>query len=183
MNVLGRGVPVVAWARLRAFFAAALSTPLLGLRLKNWGAKPMSLTIETDRAANAAPPLAASPARRASPAARSSNGAVTPFDSAKIAVALTKAFLAVEGTSAAASRRVHDTVDALTEQIVGALTRRSDAGRTFHIEDIQDQVELSLMRGEHHKVARAYVLYREARAHERALAKASALPPPRRRCR
>ncbi len=178
MNVHGRGAQVVAWARLRAFFAAALSTPLLGLRLKNWGAKPMSLTIETDRAAKAAPPLAASPVTPSEPGRQviRRNGAVTPFDATKIAIALTKAFLAVEGASAAASRRVHDTVAALTEQIVSGLTRRSDAGRTFHIEDIQDQVELSLMRGEHHKVARAYVLYREARAHERALAKADRAP-------
>ncbi|MCK0198631.1 ribonucleoside-diphosphate reductase subunit alpha [Ancylobacter sp. 6x-1] len=98
------------------------------------------------------------------------NGAVTPFDASKIAVALTKAFLAVEGSSAAASRRVHDIVADLTGQIVAGLTRRADAGRTFHIEDVQDQVELALMRGEHHKVARAYVLYREDRARERAAA-------------
>jgi ribonucleoside-diphosphate reductase alpha chain len=70
-------------------------------------------------------------------------------------VAPTKAFLAIEGNSAAASRRVHETVAALTEQGVANLTRRADAGRTFHIEEIQDQAELALMRGEHHKVARA----------------------------
>ncbi|CAM5761604.1 hypothetical protein LMIY3S_00194 [Labrys miyagiensis] len=97
------------------------------------------------------------------------NGAVTPFDSAKITLALTKAFLAVEGHGAAVSRRVHDIVAELTEQIVAGLTRRAEAGRTFHIEDIQDQVELALMRGEHHKVARAYVLYREQRTRERAV--------------
>ena len=96
------------------------------------------------------------------------NGSVTPFEASKIAVALTKAFLAVEGNSAASSRRVHDIVEGLTEQIVASLTRRADAGRTFHIEDVQDQVELALMRGEHHKVARAYVLYREERSRERA---------------
>ncbi|WP_234049801.1 MULTISPECIES: ribonucleoside-diphosphate reductase subunit alpha [unclassified Xanthobacter] len=98
------------------------------------------------------------------------NGAVTPFDAGKIAVALTKAFLAVEGGHAAASRRVHEIVAELTGQVVANLTRRADAGRTFHIEDIQDQVELALMRGERHKVARAYVLYREDRARERAAA-------------
>jgi ribonucleoside-diphosphate reductase alpha chain len=95
------------------------------------------------------------------------NGGVTPFDATKITVALTKAFLAVEGNSAAASRRVHDIVAELAEQIVAGLTRRADNGRIFHIEDIQDQVELALMRGEHHKVARAYVLYREERARAR----------------
>ncbi|MCW5696685.1 MAG: ribonucleoside-diphosphate reductase subunit alpha [Bauldia sp.] len=104
------------------------------------------------------------------------NGAVTPFDAAKIGVAMTKAFLAVEGTAASASRRVHDEVERLTAEVVSALTRRPEGGRTFHIESIQDQVELALMRGEHHKVARAYVLYREERARQRAAADAAAAP-------
>jgi ribonucleoside-diphosphate reductase alpha chain len=96
------------------------------------------------------------------------NGMVTPFDSAKIAVAMTKAFLAVEGASAVTSRRVHESVEQLTADVVAALMRRAGEGRTFHIEDIQDQVELALMRSENHKVARAYVLYREERARQRA---------------
>ncbi|PIO96749.1 ribonucleoside-diphosphate reductase subunit alpha [Pleomorphomonas carboxyditropha] len=104
------------------------------------------------------------------------NGAVTPFDADKIRAALTKAFLAVEGNDAAASRRVHDIVGALTAEIVAALFRRDD-GRAFQIEDIQDQAELALMRGGHHKVARAYVLYREERARERAAAAAAPTPP------
>ncbi|MGO4571231.1 ribonucleoside-diphosphate reductase subunit alpha [Microvirga sp. 2TAF3] len=105
------------------------------------------------------------------------NGTVTPFDQGKIAMALTKAFLAVEGSSAAASRRIHETVANLTDQIVQALMRRADTGRTFHIEDVQDQVELALMRAEHQKVARAYVLYREERARERRLEKVNAPSP------
>ncbi|MGI6247714.1 MAG: ribonucleoside-diphosphate reductase subunit alpha [Pseudochelatococcus sp.] len=96
------------------------------------------------------------------------NGALSPFNASKISVAVTKAFLAVEGNQAAASRRVHEIVEELTEQVVTALTRRVDGERALHIEDIQDQVELALMRGGHHKVARAYVLYREERAKERA---------------
>ncbi|KRQ17118.1 ribonucleoside-diphosphate reductase subunit alpha [Bradyrhizobium manausense] len=96
------------------------------------------------------------------------NGKVSPFDSAKIVVAMTKAFLAVEGTSAVASRRVHESVEQLTSEVVTALMRRAGEGRTFHIEDVQDQVELALMRSEHHKVARAYVLYREERSRQRA---------------
>jgi ribonucleoside-diphosphate reductase alpha chain len=83
------------------------------------------------------------------------NGAVTPFDAAKISVALTKAFLAVEGGAAAASRRIHETVEALSGQVLAALTRRAGEGRTFHIEDIQDQVELALMRSEHTTRSRA----------------------------
>ena len=96
------------------------------------------------------------------------NGKVSPFDSAKIAVAMTKAFLAVEGNSAVASRRVHEIVEQLAADVVTALMRRAGEGRTFHIEDVQDQVELALMRSENHKVARAYVLYREERARKRA---------------
>jgi ribonucleoside-diphosphate reductase alpha chain len=96
------------------------------------------------------------------------NGKLTRFDAAKISVAMTKAFLAVEGGQAAASRRIHETVRQLTAQVVEALFRRLPDGGTVHIEAIQDQVELALMRGGHHKVARAYVLYREEHARQRA---------------
>ncbi len=92
------------------------------------------------------------------------NGKVTGFDQNKIAVAITKAFLAVEGGNAAASTRIHETVETITAQVVKALTRRMPGGGTVHIEDIQDQVELALMRTGEHKVARDYVLYREERA-------------------
>jgi ribonucleoside-diphosphate reductase alpha chain len=96
------------------------------------------------------------------------NGKVTGFDANKIAVAMTKAFLAVEGGNAAASTRIHQTVQDLTGQVVSALTRRMPGGGTVHIEDIQDQVELALMRSGEHKVARAYVLYRAQQAQKRA---------------
>ena len=96
------------------------------------------------------------------------NRQLTPFDESKIQVAITKAFLAVEGGTAAASSRIHEIVADLTRQTVHALTRSHPENGTFHIEDIQDHVELALMRGGHHKVARRYVLYREERARERA---------------
>jgi ribonucleoside-diphosphate reductase alpha chain len=96
------------------------------------------------------------------------NGAVVVFEPNKVAVALMKAFLAVHGTQGAASASVRETVDGLTEAVVRALLRSRPGGGTFHIEDVQDQVELGLMRGGHHEVARAYVLYRERRAQERA---------------
>ncbi|MCU7844485.1 MAG: ribonucleoside-diphosphate reductase subunit alpha [Candidatus Thiodiazotropha sp. (ex Monitilora ramsayi)] len=94
------------------------------------------------------------------------NGKVTHFDPSKITVAMTKAFLAVEGGNAAASSRIHNMVKELSEQVVSALSRRENS--TVHIEDIQDQVELSLMRSGEHKAARAYVLYRESQAQKRA---------------
>ncbi|MBE7939496.1 MULTISPECIES: ribonucleoside-diphosphate reductase subunit alpha [Ramlibacter] len=96
------------------------------------------------------------------------NGAVVPFEPNKIAVAMMKAFLAVHGTQGAASASVRETVDELTQQVMRALMRSRPGGGTFHIEDVQDQVELGLMRGGHHEIARAYVLYRERRAQERA---------------
>ncbi|AFJ03743.1 Ribonucleotide reductase of class Ia (aerobic), alpha subunit [Methylophaga frappieri] len=96
------------------------------------------------------------------------NGKVTDFDSSKIAVAMTKAFLAVEGDAAQNSRRIHETVSELTKQITENLLRRLDDGGTVHIEDIQDQVELALMRAGEYKIARSYVLYREKQAEKRA---------------
>jgi ribonucleoside-diphosphate reductase alpha chain len=96
------------------------------------------------------------------------NGSVVGFEPGKVAVAMTKAFLAVNGGQGAASARVRELVDQLTQVVVGALMRNKPAGGTFHIEDIQDQVELALMRSGEHEVARAYVLYREKRTQERA---------------
>src|SRR5215510_9355523 len=101
------------------------------------------------------------------------NGAVVGFEPGKIAVAMTKAFLAVNGSQGAASARIRTVVADLTENVVNALLRRQPAGGTFHIEDIQDQVELALMRSGEHDVARSYVLYREERAKARAAEKAA----------
>ena len=96
------------------------------------------------------------------------NGAVVPFEPNKIAIAMMKAFLAVHGTQGAASASVRETVDQLTQAVIRAMVRSRPGGGTFHIEDVQDSVELGLMRGGHHEIARAYVLYRERRAQERA---------------
>ncbi|MFY8017278.1 MAG: ribonucleotide reductase N-terminal alpha domain-containing protein, partial [Inhella sp.] len=106
------------------------------------------------------------------------NGAVVSFEPSKIAVALMKAFLAVHGAQGAASASVRETVDGLTESVVRALLRSRPGGGTFHIEDVQDHVELGLMRGGHHEVARAYVLYRERRTQERARQSEQQVAPP-----
>lgn len=95
------------------------------------------------------------------------NGELALYNDNKIKVAVTKAFLAVEGETAAGSSRIHDIVNNLTQQITQAFKRRLHLDSTIHIEDIQDQVELALMREGHHKVARAYVLYREERRRRR----------------
>jgi len=98
------------------------------------------------------------------------NGSVAGFEPGKISVAITKAFLAVNGGQSAASARVRDMVEKITGQVVNALVRSRPNGGTFHIEDVQDHVELALMRSGEHDVARAYVLYREQHAQARALA-------------
>ncbi|HTH94459.1 MAG TPA: ribonucleoside-diphosphate reductase subunit alpha [Rhodocyclaceae bacterium] len=102
------------------------------------------------------------------------NGAVVGFEPAKISIAMTKAFLAVAGGHGAVSARVRDLVVQLTDNVVSTLVRRQPNGGTCHIEDIQDQVELALMRSGEHDVARAYVLYREKRNQERAQQKKAA---------
>ena len=96
------------------------------------------------------------------------NGTVVAYTDDKITVAITKAFLAVEGGTAAASSRIHDTVARLTEQVTATFKRRMPSGGTIHIEEIQDQVELALMRAGEQKVARDYVIYRNERSKERA---------------
>ncbi|MEY4694737.1 MAG: Ribonucleoside-diphosphate reductase 1 subunit alpha [Pseudomonadota bacterium] len=105
------------------------------------------------------------------------NGAVVSFEPNKIAVALMKAFLAVHGTQGAASASVREVVEELTQNVVRALMRSRPGGGTFHIEDVQDQVELGLMRSSNHEVARAYVLYRERRTQERAQQQQAAAAP------
>ena len=111
------------------------------------------------------------------------NGAVVAFEPSKIAIAVTKAFLAVNGGQGAASARVRELVEQLTASVVTALVRRQPSGGTFHIEDVQDQVELALMRSGEHDVARAYVLYRakhmeERRAQKEAAGGAAAIDAP-----
>ncbi|MBW4047417.1 MAG: ribonucleoside-diphosphate reductase subunit alpha [Proteobacteria bacterium] len=105
------------------------------------------------------------------------NGAVVGFEPAKIHIALTKAFLAVQGGQSAVSASMREQVEDLTQAVVRALMRSRPGGGTFHIEDIQDHAELALMRAGQHEVARAYVLYRERRAQERAKQKQGATTP------
>jgi ribonucleoside-diphosphate reductase alpha chain len=104
------------------------------------------------------------------------NGSVVMFEPSKIAVAMTKAFIAVRGGQGAASAAIREQVERLTAAAVSALVRRQPSGGTFHIEDVQDQVELCLMRDGAHDVARGYVLYRERRSQERAARAQEARP-------
>src|SRR5210317_2051717 len=131
----------------------------------------METTTASSTSTSATPPTAINPIEATAPGTLKvikRNGQVVPFDSSKISVAITKAFLAVEGGTAAASSRIHETVAKLTEQVSATFQRRMPSGGTIHIEDIQDQVELSLMRAGEHKIARDYVIYREEQARKRA---------------
>lgn len=94
---------------------------------------------------------------------RRDNKTLVPFNANKIKIAITKAYLAVEGDNAAASRRVHEVVEELASTISKTISRYLNSGGVIRVEEIQDQVELSLMRSGLHKVARTYILYREER--------------------
>ncbi|MBI2792027.1 MAG: ribonucleoside-diphosphate reductase subunit alpha [Gammaproteobacteria bacterium] len=107
---------------------------------------------------------------------RRDNRSLVPFSADKIHIAITKAYLAVEGGNAAASRRVHEVVDALTEQVTKAISRYLATGGIVRVEEIQDQVELALMRQDLHKVARTYILYREERRLAREATQKAAVP-------
>src|SRR5215472_6274626 len=131
-------------------------------------ATPSPVTQVKQTAGEHASPLVNTDPRLAQYKVIRRNGAVVGFEPSKIAIAVTKAFLAVNGGQSAASARVRDLTATLTDQVVTALMRRKPEGGAIHIEEIQDQVELALMRGGEHEVARAYVLYREKRAQERA---------------
>ena len=95
------------------------------------------------------------------------NAKIVSFEVDKIKVAITKAFLAIESGNAAASDRIHEKVNRIADDIMNVFDRRMPTGGTIHIEEIQDQVELQLMRSEEYKVARSYILYREERTQER----------------
>ena len=95
------------------------------------------------------------------------NGKVVSFEEDKIKVAITKAFLSVESGNAAASERIHKKVDDITSDVIEVFERRMPSGGTLHIEEIQDQVELQLMRAEELKVAKSYILYRADRTQQR----------------
>lgn len=106
------------------------------------------------------------------------DGTVITYDDHRIAVAIKKAFLAVEGDSdnALNSDRIQTISTQLTEQVTDRFQKRWPSGGTIHIETIQDQVELALMRAGEYQVARAYVLYREERRKERENATAKLTP-------
>jgi len=85
---------------------------------------------------------------------------VVAYNPDRVATAIKKAFLAVEGDSAADSNRINEIANQLTNLITQQV---QNDGPMIDIEVIQNKVEFALMCAGEHKVARSYVLYREAR--------------------
>ncbi|HEX2613798.1 MAG TPA: ribonucleoside-diphosphate reductase subunit alpha, partial [Fibrobacteria bacterium] len=104
------------------------------------------------------------------------DGSTVKFKGEKIVRAITKAFLAEENLSEP-TERILEEVGRISDTVFDALLRRRPNGGTWHIEDIQDQVELALMRVGRPEVAKRYVLYRQDRAKQRAAQHAEALAP------
>ncbi|MCK5719253.1 MAG: ribonucleoside-diphosphate reductase subunit alpha [Thiomargarita sp.] len=92
------------------------------------------------------------------------NGQLAQFDPEKITDAIIKAFIAIEGHSVISSSRINSNIKELTRQVIEGLAKKLHEDNIVHIEDIQDQVEFVLMQAGLHKIARAYVLYREEHA-------------------
>src|SRR3546814_8306835 len=69
------------------------------------------------------------------------NGVVVGFEPGKIAIAMTKAFLAVNGGQGAASARVRELVETLTAQVVNALVRNRRSEE--HTSELQSLMRIS----------------------------------------
>lgn len=111
-------------------------------------------------------------------AVRAEENPVTDYNQEKIYIAITKAMIAVEGQSAIGSTRVQEVARDMAQQITDRFMLNLHNNNIIPIEDIQDQVELALMRAGEQKVARAYVLYREERRKARELAGHKGNTPP-----
>ena len=103
------------------------------------------------------------------------SGETTSFDAEKITAAIAKAYLSVHGNdyhSQAMQEQIAQVRDAAVKSVCERALRFD---RDIQIEEIQDNVELALMRGGAHKVARAYVTYRDRQAAKRDAAQQIAL--------
>lgn len=93
------------------------------------------------------------------------DGTVVEMNPQKIIVAMGKAFVVIQGEGSLLSQHIRDSLDDMTKDVLNMIVRRGAS--SIHVEDIQDLVELALMRAGHHKEAKEYVLYREKRNAER----------------
>lgn len=86
------------------------------------------------------------------------NGAIVSFDPSKILETIIKAFLAVHNESSEISSRIYDIIVKFTNKIVITLIDRHPNGYIFYIQDIQNQVNLTLIEAKDCEVAHAYIL-------------------------
>jgi ribonucleoside-diphosphate reductase alpha chain len=102
---------------------------------------------------------------------RKRDGRTLAFEPDFIHVAIVKAFsaerqIAEDGSLSAGDQ---EEVVKVTESVIRDVVSRAVRGEQLEIELIQDAVENQLMHHEHYKVARRYIVYREARKRSRAL--------------
>ncbi len=106
-------------------------------------------------------------------------GTEVSFDAERIRLAITKCFLDREvfGPSMAESDVLHTLVVQLSNSVIEAMAtdKRWAISARVAVEDVQDQVELALMREGQHAAARSYVHYRDAQAEKRLKEKAESL--------
>ena len=101
------------------------------------------------------------------PAVSKRNGNEVPFDAVRIHTAIYKSFLDPRARIGDLGVDIHKAVDTISSEVVSRI-RTEHHSRTIQIEKIQDMVESALMAHGFQKVARYYVLYREAQAEKRA---------------
>ncbi len=91
------------------------------------------------------------------------SGEAVAFDASKITVAVTKAFIEVHGSDAAAS--LSEVSSRITADVCDTIIKRGR--QSVAIEEIQDMVELALMRAQQFDVARSYIVFRAKQAERR----------------
>lgn len=89
------------------------------------------------------------------------DGSVVPFTPERITNAIYRAAVAVDG-------RDKQRAENLSAQVVALLEETVSEGEYPNIETIQDTVEKVLIENGHARVAKAYILYRDERARQRA---------------
>jgi ribonucleoside-diphosphate reductase beta chain len=87
------------------------------------------------------------------------------FDPLRIQRAVTKAIAAGDPTIPASE--LAEIGSRLTDQVIAAIADRMGGARSLYLEEIQDLVELVLMRSEYFEAARLFVLYRDSRRRAR----------------
>ncbi len=90
------------------------------------------------------------------PEIRKRDGRVVSFDPDKITDAIFKAARAVGGSD-------RDIAENLTRQVVKSLEEKGQNGVIPSVEEVQDEVEVTLIENGHARTAKAYILYRDRR--------------------